>query len=289
MKPENLSKPILSSPKESRITTAPSLTGANFGAIAADYDRFRPNYPDALFDLIGSLCADHERAVDIGMGTGQLTVPLAHRFDSVIGVDHDPLLEPIVRQKHRSSAVKGEIQFNICRAEEVTLPTAAADLITIGNAIHWWWDSLPNFWRRISDALKPGGIVLVCRHQEAQIGFPDVSIDRFLQQRFNGGVIAPYIPTASAHNTIPLREMPFPFVVIPTQNQFCYPSTEQPQAITKEQLFGYLNTWSASKRFLDVEGYLPTDRIADELRLIWPDGETRPIRWAIEYIIGRRD
>jgi ubiquinone/menaquinone biosynthesis C-methylase UbiE len=218
------------------------------------------------------------------MGTGQLTLPLAERFHEVIGVDHDAKMVGALE----GQIAKGNIKLQVARAEDLSLPSNSVDLITIGNALHWWFDSLPAFWNSVASSLKPGGVVVVCRHKKAEIGAPDTAIDEFLLEKFDRGVLAPFIPPASKHHAQALSEIPFPFTDLPATQRFYYPSESGSQAINKADLFGFLNTWSASKRFLDANGAPPTDAIAADLSALWPDGELKTIRWEIEYRIGVR-
>ncbi|WP_020418225.1 class I SAM-dependent methyltransferase [Amycolatopsis sp. ATCC 39116] len=59
------------------------------GDVASDYARFRRGYPAEVFDL---LAAEFPlgRVLDLGCGTGQLTVPMAARAGAVIGMDPSP-------------------------------------------------------------------------------------------------------------------------------------------------------------------------------------------------------
>jgi 16S rRNA A1518/A1519 N6-dimethyltransferase RsmA/KsgA/DIM1 with predicted DNA glycosylase/AP lyase activity len=59
-------------PREQRFT---------FDEVGAQYDRYRPGYPDQLFDDLVSLSgiSHDERVLEIGCGTGQATRALARR------------------------------------------------------------------------------------------------------------------------------------------------------------------------------------------------------------------
>ena len=54
---------------------------------AADYARFRPSYPPELADCLAELAPARRLAVDVGCGSGQLTVQLARHFGAVVGVE----------------------------------------------------------------------------------------------------------------------------------------------------------------------------------------------------------
>ena len=59
----------------------------HFAPVAADYARFRPGYPPALFDFLASVSPDRDLAWDCGTGTGIAAVPLADRFSTVVATD----------------------------------------------------------------------------------------------------------------------------------------------------------------------------------------------------------
>ena len=67
----------------------------SFGAVAAQYDRYRPGYPAALIDDLAAL---HPAAVlDVGCGTGKATRLLLERGLPVLGVEVDPQMAAVAR------------------------------------------------------------------------------------------------------------------------------------------------------------------------------------------------
>jgi SAM-dependent methyltransferase len=69
----------------------------SFGAIAALYDRFRPDYPPALVD---ALLQDGPRDVlDVGCGTGIAAALLMARGCAVLGVEVDARMAELARAK----------------------------------------------------------------------------------------------------------------------------------------------------------------------------------------------
>lgn len=66
------------------------------------YDRLVPPGPCEAF--YGSLVPDGARVLDLGCGTGRLTVPLARRFQTT-GLDRSPAMLAAAREKARASGV----------------------------------------------------------------------------------------------------------------------------------------------------------------------------------------
>src|SRR4051812_33735925 len=62
------------------------------GEVAQYYSRFRRGYPPRVVDaLVHAFDLNHEDVViDLGCGTGQLTLPLASRVRAAVGVDPEP-------------------------------------------------------------------------------------------------------------------------------------------------------------------------------------------------------
>ena len=59
----------------------------HFSKQAAGYAKFRPRYPQKLFDYLASIAPSRQVAWDCGTGNGQAAVGLASVFDRVIATD----------------------------------------------------------------------------------------------------------------------------------------------------------------------------------------------------------
>jgi len=59
----------------------------NFSTHSAEYARFRPGYPQPLFDFLFLLCQHFDLAWDAATGNGQIAVGLAPRFRQVLATD----------------------------------------------------------------------------------------------------------------------------------------------------------------------------------------------------------
>lgn len=99
----------------------------SFGSLAAEYDRFRPSYPDALINDLADLNPD--RALDIACGTGKVAVALLACGIAVLGVDIDTKMAAVAR----SHGIIVEVDaFETWDDDGRTF-----DLITCGQAWHW--------------------------------------------------------------------------------------------------------------------------------------------------------
>src|SRR5437899_7146962 len=88
-----------------------------FQGNAPYYSRF-VTYPQALFTLLERECAlnGQGRLLDLGCGTGQLTIPLASLFEEAVGLDLEPEMIQEAERVAREAGV-GNIQW-ICGAAE---------------------------------------------------------------------------------------------------------------------------------------------------------------------------
>jgi SAM-dependent methyltransferase len=106
---------------------------ARFGAQALDYDRYRPRYPEEVFDLlVREIGAEQgDAVVEIGAGTGIATMPLVARGLDVTAVEPAPELAALAAAKlgDRGRVVVG-------RFEDCALPDRVAMLAAF-NAWHW--------------------------------------------------------------------------------------------------------------------------------------------------------
>ena len=50
---------------------------------------------------------------------------------------------------------------------------------------------------------------------------------------------------------------------------------------TREQLLGYIGTWSATVKLVAARGDGQVRALHDALAAVWPDGEVRTIRWPL--------
>jgi SAM-dependent methyltransferase len=108
-----------------------------FSSRAGDYLRYRPSYPQEVISLLEQECGLNENSVvaDIGSGTGFLTKLFLDRGCSVHGV------EPNAEMRRAGEAYLASYpNFHSIdgTAEHTGLPDASVDLVTAGQAFHWF-------------------------------------------------------------------------------------------------------------------------------------------------------
>ncbi|SCG52861.1 class I SAM-dependent methyltransferase [Micromonospora inositola] len=121
----------------------------SFGAAAADYDRFRPRYPqEALRWALDGLDAP-ARVVDLGAGTGILTRGLVALGHQVTPVEPDPGM------RTQLGAATPGVTALAGSAESVPRPDGTADAVLVGQAYHWFDKERAHV--EIARVLRPGG------------------------------------------------------------------------------------------------------------------------------------
>jgi SAM-dependent methyltransferase len=239
-----------------------------FSKQAADYARFRPSYPDELFDFLASVAPSRESAWDCGTGNGQAAVALAERFARVVGTD------PSAAQIERAPA-RPNLRFAVASAEASALPPASADLVTVATAIHWF--DLDRFYAEARRVLKPRGVLAVWSYGDGEGDDPRIEA----ALRAFASLIRPYFPPEVSAVWDRYRELPFPFEEIKA------PEFVLRRTLSAETLLGYVGSFSAVQRYVELRGVDPRDKLREELGRLLPEGRTIERSWKLALRVGR--
>jgi len=126
---------------------------SSFGAVAAQYARYRPSYAEAAIGwcLAPVRGARPLRIVDLGAGTGILTGALVGLGADVVAVEPDPeMLAELRRRLPEVRALAGS-------AEAIPLPDQSVDAVLCGQAMHWF--DLERALPEIGRVLRSGGVL----------------------------------------------------------------------------------------------------------------------------------
>ncbi|MBA4066800.1 MAG: SAM-dependent methyltransferase [Isosphaera sp.] len=241
----------------------------HFSRHAADYRAFRPDYPPGLFAFLSSAAPATDLAWDCGTGNGQAAVGLAGHFARVFATDASA-------QQVANAEAHPRVEYAVAPAERCPLPDASADLVTVAQALHWF--DLDRFYAEVRRVCRPGGLIAVWTYDFHSVN-PEVDpvLDR-LQQEF----VRPYWPAERALVDSGYRDLPFPFDELPV------PRFGMTAAWSLRHLLGYMNTWSALRRYEEAHGSNPLDRIRGALAAVWGDpAAVRAVTWNFTLRLGR--
>ncbi|MGN6446002.1 class I SAM-dependent methyltransferase [Amnibacterium sp.] len=122
----------------------------SFGAAAAAYERFRPEYPDEVVERVLRWSGRPIRtALEIGAGTGKATRAFVARGVAVTAVEPDAAMLGVLRSRVPAARA---LQ---ARFEDVA-PAARYDLVFAAASLHW--TDPGRRWDRVAALLPPGGV-----------------------------------------------------------------------------------------------------------------------------------
>lgn len=241
----------------------------HFSSQAPDYARFRPNYPAELFTWLAGIAPAHGAAWDCGTGNGQAAVGLAAHFDSVIATD--PSADQLANAQPHP-----KVSFRRTAAESSELDAASIDLLTVAQAIHWF--DLELFYAEARRVLKPGAVIAVWTYTLLDV---EAGVDAMITD-FYRNVVGPYWPPERKMVDDRYRSLPFPFEPVTT------PAFAIHTEWTRNDLLGYLGTWSATRAYVKANGCDPLIDFGERLKPLWPDPDLeKTLRWPLHMRVGR--
>ena len=220
-----------------------------FSKHASQYAQFRPVYPDELYQFIFSQVKNFTNAWDAGTGNGQAAHIVAKRFKKVFATD--------ISSAQLEQAIYSDNIVYAVGAEEIDQPDSSIDLITVAQAIHWF--NIEKFFTCAARVGTPDAVIAVWGYGLLRV---NPVIDKYIDH-FYLNVVGPYWDPERRLIDEHYKTIPFPFQEIEAPS-FSF-SFQWPLA----QLEGYLNTWSAVRRFINTNQTNPVDTLITQLKPHW--------------------
>jgi SAM-dependent methyltransferase len=241
----------------------------HFSGVATGYARYRPGYPGALFDWLAGVAPRRELAWDCACGSGQAARPLASRFARIVATDAS------LQQLANASPID-DVSLCAAAAEAAPLAAGTVDLVTVGQALHWF--DLDAFAAEVRRVLVPGGVVAAWTYGLPRID--DDQIDAVIHS-FIDETLGPYWPPETEHVLDGYASLVLPFAAL----------DPPPFVMTAEwslsRFLSFTQTWSGVARFIEARGDDPVDVLADRLAPLWDaDSGGRTVRWTLKILAG---
>ena len=241
----------------------------HFSRGAAAYAQFRPRYPDGLFRFLADVAPGRRLAWDCGTGSGQAAVGLASHFEQVRATDPS-------RGQLAHAEPHPRVTYAIGRESASGLADRTADLVTAAQAAHWF--DLDAFYAEARRVLVHTGVLAVWCYGAMHV---DPTLDPLLDW-FYGERVGRHWPPERALVDAGFTTLPFPF------DELSAPHIDMQAAMTRDELLGYVGTWSAVARARDAEHVDPMRELSVTVAEHWPDAaERRTVHWPLGIRVGR--
>jgi ubiquinone/menaquinone biosynthesis C-methylase UbiE len=239
----------------------------HFSKQAADYAKFRPRYPQEIFEYLGTIAPARELAWDCATGNGQAAVELANVFNRVIATDASD-------EQIANAEPNKRVEYRVAPAEDSGLQTGKFDIVMVSQALHWL--NRDRFYPEVRRVLRENGVFAASAYNHLRTDEPIKEIIK----RYYYEVVGPYWPPERALIE-KFEEIPFPFPQLKT------PEFEIAADWNLEHLMGYLRSWSSTQRFIAATNRNPLDQIVDDLEKAWSSPQkTRRIVWPLVLRVG---
>jgi len=226
-----------------------------FSTQAAQYARYRIAYPPELYAWLLPRVACRGRAWDCATGNGQVATVLAEHFAEVVATD-------LSASQLAQAIERPNIRYQVGTAEQSGLPTESVDLITVGQAVHWFDQAA--YHREVRRVAGPGATLAEWGYGLGQTGSADLDA---LILRFHNDTMGPYWDANRQHVLDEYAQLLFPFARV-RRAHFAVR-----QQWSAAWYLDYLRTWSAVANYGRQHGGADAVAlIAAELTHLWGAG-----------------
>ena len=231
-----------------------------FGPLAEDYARFRPTYPDELFNALDArLGGALGLALDLATGTGAAVLPLLDR--GARGVAVEPNRSMLARARRRLGGRAGWMGAVAARAECLPMAAGAASCVTVAQAFHWF-EPAPAL-EEIARVLRPGGVLALLWNVTVPDAFTDEVRD----------LIARHAPGHGRPVTRSMLATPEPLAGHPAFAVEPPAEFAHQRPMTEDDYVGYAFSWSYCGGALSRDERVPFEReLREAIRRHHPDG-----------------
>lgn len=141
----------------------------SFDVVAEDYNRYRVAYPQEVVEAVIAESGLHSgsRVLEIGCGTGQLSVPLARHGVDLLAIELGPHLAALARENLKQFP---NAQVEVNAFEAWPLASQKFDAVVSASAFHWLAPEIR--FAKPAEALRPGGCLIILHVHHVRGGTP---------------------------------------------------------------------------------------------------------------------
>ncbi len=241
----------------------------NFSRQSALYKKYRPRYPKELYECILSFVKLHDVCWDCGTGNGQIAIELSKSFQHVYASD-------ISVNQISLAEENSNITYSVERAEQTSFDDDTFNLITVGQAIHWF--DFKAFNKEVKRVSKNDGIICIWGYGLLRI---EEGIDSLIDT-FYTAIIGSYWNKERKHIDNNYESVDFDFKELESPKDLKIDAKWY-----RKDLIGYLNSWSSVQHYLKLNnGKNPIGEIETELTKLWKDDEVKDVEFPLFMRIG---
>lgn len=240
----------------------------HFSNHAASYAKYRPTYPDSLFQFLAAKCSQNKLVWDCATGSGQSALALANYFDKVQASDAS-------QQQIANARQHPKVTYQTATAENSGLTDESLDLICVAQAAHWF--DISAFYDECKRVSKSHGLLAIWCYELFSISS---AIDDTIYQLYQD-ILGNYWPPERKLVETGYRDLDFPFTQLAT------PEFRMEADWDLAQTLGYLNSWSACQKYQQQHQQDPITLISEQMTKLWGEPQKKKkVTWPLSLKLG---
>jgi hypothetical protein len=143
-------------------------------------------------------------------------------------------------------------------------------------AAHWFdWN---RYVAEVERVARPGALVALVSYGILRVAG---EAGRLIETYYRD-VVGPYWPAGRQHVENGYRDLAWPWPSVDA------PPIDMTADWTRDELVGYVTTWSATVKLVDTVGPAPFEAFRAKLATMWPEEERRTVTWPLAIRLARR-
>ena len=242
----------------------------NFSRQAAIYKKYRPTYPQQLYDEILRHVTNRTSCWDCATGNGQVALELSKYFTTVQATD-------ISTAQLKEARPKNNIYYSQGRAEQSSFKADQFDLITVAQAAHWL--DVEAFGKEAKRVAKNNGIIAIWGYGLLRI---NKAIDTLLDE-FYYEIVGPYWDPQRKHIDNAYETLDFDFELLNHRKDLNISTVW-----SLGQLKGYLNSWSSVQHYINKTGKkTPVNKLIKRINSLWDSELNQEVKFPLFLKVGK--